>query len=514
MTIADLQYERENSVNNASPRPRLGIGNFWQLERESLINISSAPSGEEWYYRRAEELQEVHPEWSKEQITQALSIEIWNNNYHALIDDIAHSVTPEEREQKIRDHQVELNNYRSSGVNVDNDIQHLRDTQGMGSVVISGAEWYDREWRKIKAETGWADELVTVEMTRRIEKIEYDIFIKDIANKSPEERERKIWDHTSDIDRFKRAGYDVDGHIAYLRVAQGMPVEEFSQSVDIDYVLPPNSFLYADDLDETNLAAIRLPSIDDAYKLYNTTKGQLEKGIEELHGTPNWNLAMGWMHGLVGQDGKYDDRSADYQFGYNIGNNAVRKLLNAADKVIETAPPILPGRGPTLSSEVVIGGTIPRLATSSIPYNIFFSSAKENVSSESNEAHRGPVEVKPPPNATPEQIEQVKRYVEGANRALKDGALSPTGRVSTKGELRRQASRAAQKESRRATGEGTPYEGHVGHVPDTTWTGTPEPHSWLKLDPNVNTSIGGQANKYPLGYKPTEFIYKGGDIVE
>ena len=35
----------------------------------------------------------------------------------------------------------------------------------------------------------------------------------------------------------------------------------------------------------------------------------------------------------------------------------------------------------------------------------------------------------------------------------------------------------------------------------------PEPHSWLDLDPKVNLSIGGQANKYPIGYKPTEFKF-------
>ena len=119
----------------------------------------------------------------------------------------------------------------------------------------------------------------------------------------------------------------------------------------------------------------------------------------------------------------------------------------------------------------------------------------------------GPVEVKAPPNATIEQIEQVKSYVDGANKALLEGALSPTGRVSTKGKLRRDASRAARIEAKRAAENGTPYKGHVGHVPDTTWVGKPSPHSWLDLDPKVNMSLGGQANKYPLGYKPTEFNF-------
>ncbi|MDA1583922.1 WXG100 family type VII secretion target [Bacillus cereus group sp. TH230-1LC] len=119
----------------------------------------------------------------------------------------------------------------------------------------------------------------------------------------------------------------------------------------------------------------------------------------------------------------------------------------------------------------------------------------------------GPVEVKAPPGATDEQIAQVKAYVEGSNKALEAGALSPTGRVSTKGKLRQEASRAARLEGKRAADNGEAYKGHVGHVPDTTWMGKPDPHSWLDLDPKVNMSIGGQANKYPIGYKPTKFKF-------
>lgn len=46
-----------------------------------------------------------------------------------------------------------------------------------------------------------------------------------------------------------------------------------------------------------------------------------------------------------------------------------------------------------------------------------------------------------------------------------------------------------------------------GHVPDTTWTDDPLPHSWLDLDPRVNLSLGGQAGGYPVGFRPTEFIF-------
>ncbi|NMC56790.1 MAG: hypothetical protein GYA50_06185 [Eubacteriaceae bacterium] len=120
----------------------------------------------------------------------------------------------------------------------------------------------------------------------------------------------------------------------------------------------------------------------------------------------------------------------------------------------------------------------------------------------------GPVEIMPPLNANAEQIKQVKLYIKGANKALREGYISPIGRVSTKGDLRIRASKAAGEERERAAIAGTPYKGHVGHVPDTTWTGTAQPHSFLDLDAKVNSSIGGQANGYPIGYKATKFIYK------
>ena len=128
-----------------------------------------------------------------------------------------------------------------------------------------------------------------------------------------------------------------------------------------------------------------------------------------------------------------------------------------------------------------------------------------------NSGKSGPVEFKAPPNATQEQIAQMKAYIDGCNDALRLGKLSSTGRISTQGTLRRQASRAARREAQRAQSAGTPYKGHVGHVPDTTWTGTAEPYSWIDLDPIVNTSLGEQSNRYPIGYKPSDFIFKEED---
>ncbi|WP_228129582.1 LysM peptidoglycan-binding domain-containing protein [Acinetobacter dispersus] len=122
----------------------------------------------------------------------------------------------------------------------------------------------------------------------------------------------------------------------------------------------------------------------------------------------------------------------------------------------------------------------------------------------------GPVWIRPPEGATIEQIEQINKYIVGSNEAIAANALSSTGRVATKGQLRREASKAALNERNLALQEGRVYTGHVGHVPDTTWMGTPQPYSWLDLDARINMSIGGQAPQYPIGYKPTIFLFDGG----
>jgi hypothetical protein len=112
-----------------------------------------------------------------------------------------------------------------------------------------------------------------------------------------------------------------------------------------------------------------------------------------------------------------------------------------------------------------------------------------------------------PPGATAEEIAQVRAYVDGCNRALCNGQLSSTGRVSTQGALRADASSAAAAERARAAAAGTPYSGHAGHVPDTTWTGRAVPPEWMDLAPRVNQSLGGQARRYPVGYRPTVFRF-------
>ena len=134
------------------------------------------------------------------------------------------------------------------------------------------------------------------------------------------------------------------------------------------------------------------------------------------------------------------------------------------------------------------------------------SAAARSVGAMARDPMSGPVEFEISPSWTPEQIQQARAAVESANRALQSGELSPTGRVSTKGMLRRDASRAAAEERARAAAAGQSYRGVAGHGPDTTWTGQPVPPEWQDMDFIVNSSIGAQARRYPIGYRPTEFI--------
>lgn len=75
--------------------------------------------------------------------------------------------------------------------------------------------------------------------------------------------------------------------------------------------------------------------------------------------------------------------------------------------------------------------------------------------------------------------------------------------------MRYQANVAARNERIRTENAGIPYRGVVGHVPDTTWINKPEPPMWADQIYRVNSSLGGQSLRYPIGYKPTYFIFKG-----
>jgi RHS repeat-associated protein len=185
----------------------------------------------------------------------------------------------------------------------------------------------------------------------------------------------------------------------------------------------------------------------------------------------------------------------------------VENPIGPADPTAKGRPAV--GASPRAQVETNVNASQQARASSNFRQHAQAEQAvQQRVAETSRKIGDGPVEFMAPPNATAAQIAQVKAYCEGCNEALNAGALSSTGRVSTQGELRRRASRTAAQERAGAATQGQPYRGHAGHVPDTTWTGVPQPYKWLDLDPVVNQSLGGQARKYSIGYKPTEFIFK------
>ncbi len=110
---------------------------------------------------------------------------------------------------------------------------------------------------------------------------------------------------------------------------------------------------------------------------------------------------------------------------------------------------------------------------------------------------------------TAEGQNMIREAAAYGNLAEQNGFLSPTGRVSTVGALRADASAAADVVREAAAEAGTPYRFAVGHGPDTTWTGTPQSPYWQDTMQAINSSIGSQARRYPIGFRPTGFVYAG-----
>ena len=119
----------------------------------------------------------------------------------------------------------------------------------------------------------------------------------------------------------------------------------------------------------------------------------------------------------------------------------------------------------------------------------------------------GPVVFYPRKDATDAEMKEYRDYVAGCNRALDAGALSPTGRVPTTGtNLARQATKAAQLE-RKVHPEMYPSSDVVaGHVPDSTWMGKADPYEWQPMSRRVNSSLGKQNNRYPVGSNRRSFF--------
>jgi hypothetical protein len=119
---------------------------------------------------------------------------------------------------------------------------------------------------------------------------------------------------------------------------------------------------------------------------------------------------------------------------------------------------------------------------------------------------RGPVEFRLPKNLTSDERKQAQEYIDAANRARREGNLSPTGRVKVEGDLKRAKERAAERERQRGERAGQPYGSDVAaHLPDTTWVGQAEPPGWGRHTDRVNSILGSQSGRYPEGYIPTDF---------
>ncbi|PXX59797.1 hypothetical protein DFR70_111181 [Nocardia tenerifensis] len=130
-----------------------------------------------------------------------------------------------------------------------------------------------------------------------------------------------------------------------------------------------------------------------------------------------------------------------------------------------------------------------------------------------------------PVNLTPIQERnlqaQANKYIDAANDIIY-GANATGGSPLVRQRLSRAQERAAgnartrQRNNNRAlyyppTVDTDMYPSGAivaGHLPDTTWTGDPDPppHRWAPMDESLNGSIGWQARQYPVNYKARAFV--------
>lgn len=81
------------------------------------------------------------------------------------------------------------------------------------------------------------------------------------------------------------------------------------------------------------------------------------------------------------------------------------------------------------------------------------------------------------------------------------------------GDLARAKDRAASEERARAERAGQPYGADVAaHLPDTTWSGDPHsPEGWGRHTARINSVLGSQSARYPVGYQPDSFQIEDDD---
>jgi hypothetical protein len=189
---------------------------------------------------------------------------------------------------------------------------------------------------------------------------------------------------------------------------------------------------------------------------------------------------------------------------YAVDNAAEGKRIGATGVV----PMAVDSPSPTLLTSVDVRQS--HAAHSAYQYELLKRDLLRQEVASPGSPTSGPVVLRDPvAGATDAQVQQIRQYADLANLSIDEGYMSSSGRVSTSGALRVEASAAAREERFVAAAEGRSYTGVVGHGPDTTWTGKPVAPYWLDMDHSINSSLGRQAQNYPIGYKPTRFIYEG-----
>lgn len=299
------------------------------------INVVSAPSGAEWYDREWRTIKAANPGWSDNQVTAKMSEMVWNNDYKALMNDIANSSTPEEREQKIREHQWELDNYKASGIDVDNDEKYLRDTQGMPSESI------------------------------------FNKVISLMSNYSPNsvEPQYSVSPTSSFFGEIPKEG---------INLQKGIDLQiQKKEEEDKVYDAHAQQFNELVEKVQKTLGMGSLHELTEAYRSdYNLGRRAALNPLSAL---------------LTRQD--INNHSEDFIQGFNYQNNQMYAF--APPKYVEAiVNGVMQGltdgsyNGPMVSGELVTGGSIVRSTVTNLPSNIYFNSSKGNESSSSN--YKGP----------------------------------------------------------------------------------------------------------------------------
>lgn len=124
----------EESLDNI-PLPPTASAEAYNDAGLTVRALEQVSAGAVFYDQTWRAIRTANPDWSDQQVTDALTVQIrisdWNAQYQNIIKDIACSNSVEERERKIKFYESELDSFKASGIPVDNDLQYLRSIQGV-----------------------------------------------------------------------------------------------------------------------------------------------------------------------------------------------------------------------------------------------------------------------------------------------------------------------------------------------------------------------------------------------